>query len=622
MTEFLAFRGPDASGTWTDGPIGLGHALLRTTEESARESQPCTLDGQVWITADARVDAREQLRGKLEAEGRRELAAASDAELILNAYALWGAECTEHLLGDFAFAIWDGWERKLYCARDPLGVKSFYYAEVGKSLIFSNTLDCLRLHTDVSDELNDLAIADFLLFGWSQDPAASSFADIRRLPAAHRLIWSGNALRIERYWTLPVDGLVRYRRKEEYVERFRELFRAAVADRLRNPRAGVLMSGGLDSTSVAAIAKQVLSEREQPYDLRAYTVDYRPLFEDREGDYARLVADALGIPFHPLAGDRYAPYEGWEHLHKPEPVHEPLMALQVEQLREVARHSSVALSGDGGDIIFHSQSWPYLVSLFKRGDWIRLAREFGGYALSHGRFPPLLGGFRVRFRRWLGKPVEQLEYPVWLNRDLEARLSLPARWEQVHRGGPQTHPIHPKAHQILSSGFWASVFESEDPGVTGVPLEIRRPLFDLRLVKFVLSVPPVPWGADKEFLRVVMRGLLPDAVRLRPKTPLAGDPVSHLWKRRPGGLPPSRAELLARYVDMERVPAVKGTDSPDRRWLNLTPHSLNYWLQEALIQYKNRQTVEVHRDAILSDNSRKPEKALSRSETGRLRQPD
>src|SRR5262245_1759028 len=149
MTAFLRFRGPAASRVWTDGPLALGHTLLPTTDEAEREQQPCSIDGRTWIVADARVGARTALRAGLSGRGRRGLDGATDPELILHAYGEWGEACVEHLLGDFAFAIWDGARRRLFCARDHLGVRPFFYAHIGRTFVFSNTLDCVRLHSSV-----------------------------------------------------------------------------------------------------------------------------------------------------------------------------------------------------------------------------------------------------------------------------------------------------------------------------------------------------------------------------------------------------------------------------------------------------------------------------------------
>src|SRR5262249_41354559 len=162
----------------------------------------------------------------------------------LHSYHVWGEECVKHLIGDFALAIWDAPKRKLFCARDQLGIKPFYYTQVGKCFVFSNTLNCVRLHPGVSDKLNELAIADFLIFGENRDTSSTSFADVRRLPPAHSLTCSAETLRVDRYWSLPTDKEIWYRRKEEYGEHLKELLRCAVADRLRNYRVGVFLSGG------------------------------------------------------------------------------------------------------------------------------------------------------------------------------------------------------------------------------------------------------------------------------------------------------------------------------------------------------------------------------------------
>ena len=146
LTAQLRRRGPDGEGVWVEGNVGLGHTLLRTTSEPEHQSQPTSLDGQVWITADARVDDRAELVRKLVASDRSEirqlgeLRSASDEALILHAYHAWGEACVDHLLGDFAFAIWDGRRRRLFCARDQLGVKPFFFAITGQLLLFSSEL--------------------------------------------------------------------------------------------------------------------------------------------------------------------------------------------------------------------------------------------------------------------------------------------------------------------------------------------------------------------------------------------------------------------------------------------------------------------------------------------------
>lgn len=209
------------------------------------------------------------------------------------------------MIGDFAFAIWDEPRRKLFCARDHFGVKPFFYAKTKRCFAVSNTLNCLRKHPAISAEIDDLWIADFLLFERSQDPTATAFVDIRRLPPAHYLVWSTDGLRTERYWEIPRIMQVHRRPDGDYVERFRELFDAAVSDRLRADRVGVDMSGGLDSSSIAAVASCLLAERSKSAELHAFTIVYDRIFADEERRYASAVADKLGILIHYCVADDF-----------------------------------------------------------------------------------------------------------------------------------------------------------------------------------------------------------------------------------------------------------------------------------------------------------------------------
>jgi len=138
LTDTMAYRGPNAQSVWADGAVGLGHTLLRTTDDAQNDGQPCRLDGgDVWIVADARLDGRRELVARLQARGIPALDASRtpDVTLILHAYHAWGEECVRYLLGDFAFVVWDGPARRLFRARDPLGLKLFYYARVGASVL-------------------------------------------------------------------------------------------------------------------------------------------------------------------------------------------------------------------------------------------------------------------------------------------------------------------------------------------------------------------------------------------------------------------------------------------------------------------------------------------------------
>jgi asparagine synthase (glutamine-hydrolysing) len=587
LTGALAFRGPDRQDVWSDGCVGFGHTLLRTSDDVIPHQQPATLDGSVWITADARIDGRAELVRQLGLAGTS-LQTAEDALLILHAYHAWGERCVEKLLGDFSFAIWDTRTRRLFCARDHFGVKPFYYARTPSHFIFSNTLNVLRQAPDVSGALDELAVADFLLFGINQDPATTTFADIKRLPPAHTLTCRERQVDTNRYWSVPLDGSVRYRRSGEYVEHFRDLLHSAVADRLRSPRVSVWMSGGLDSTSMTAVAHQELSKASTGNALRAHTVVYDTLIPDRERSYACAAARALGVENHVFTADSHGPFERWDRIRPflPEPIGDPFAEMRLRQLTDIAAHSRILLSGEGGDEVLWS-SWA--IDVARQMKVTEFAASFARALIVHRRRPAL--GIRAALSRRAGSPACPA-YPSWMNPAFTSRLRLVDRWEQVHRAEPPgAHPLRPAAHWRLSSAPWSWYFESSDPGVTRIPLEIRYPFLDVRLVSYLLAIPPIPWCIDKQILRVAMRGTLPDLIRLRPKSPLGGDPLN-AGLRACRELPFSAcAPELASYVNLDAEPISTGEYNGNDPWLDVRPLCLSYWLEYARVHNPDEEMI-------------------------------
>jgi len=579
MTEFLAFRGPDALRVTIDGAAGFGHALLKTTDESENERQPLTLDGEVWIVADARIDARQNLIAKLKSQGQDVATDAPDVELILGSYLVWREGCVEHLLGDFAFGIWDAPRRRLFCARDHMGIKPFFYASLGRCVIFSNDLDCVRLHPSVSDRLNDTAIADFLLFDLNQDKATTTFADIQRLPPAHCATWSGSGPRIQRYWTLPIDEPIHYRRHEDYVDCFKELLRTAVSDRLRTNRVGVLMSGGLDSTTLAASAHGLLSKRSGDSGVCAFTTACQGY--DNEGEYAGLVAKRLDIPirFQGWSPDRVDPnwYDGT--FHTPEPVPYPAsLAADMAGFGEMASYGRVALYGEGPDNALHYEWRSYIRYLVRHKRVSRLLYDLGSHVVLHRRVP-LVSSVPGLIRQWLEKHDSHAAppFPDWFNPHFEHSLQLKTRWEQGWRDPHFAHPIRPHGYASFDLPSWQAIFESFDAAQTRAQLEVRHPFMDLRILRFLLAIPTLPWCRSKYLLRRAMRGVLPEPVLRRPKAPVVRDP----WSERviECGLPLLEPTCsLDRYVDTERLLRTPNR-APATFWIDFRTRSLNYWLR-------------------------------------------
>ena len=590
LLDFLSYRGPDSRECWMDGSIGLGHAMLRTTRESAGEHQPASLDGRFWIAADARLDGREGFIAELRRSGRVVQPSAPDSELILQAYATWGTQCVEHLRGDFTFAVWDARNKQLFCARDHFGIKPFYYVQQRDLFLFSNTLNCVRMHPEVSGDLNDVAIGDFLLFGLNCDNATTSFRDIQRLPPAHSLSISPEGLKIGRYWMPPTDGRIRYSKPEEYVENFQSLLQEAVADRLRLDRVGLLLSGGMDSSSVAAVAKQVSATSARTTDIRCYTHVFGSLIPDREGEYAREVAEFLGLPVKIIASDHTQLFEGWDDpgFSLAEPVENPLFADFLDSCRNISAECRVVLSGEGPDNLLNFQMWPYAADLRRNGEWRRLLTELANYFWIRP-FP--WRGIRTRLKRIVGEDPDLPLFPEWLNREFQKRASLKARWKELceHPVIPSAHPIVPKAHASLSLPHWTQMFEQENAGVTPYALEARYPFLDLRIVNYLLAIPPFPWFFEKMILREAMAERIPERVRMRPKTPLQGDPVSAQLQKT-GAERINRmhwSKDTDRFIERSALAPLHGKMNAEQARAHVRPYCLNIWLQSARrVRYK------------------------------------
>lgn len=572
LTRFMAFRGPDGCETRVSGSIGFGHAMLRTAADGPGAIQPCLVGDAVWVVADSRLDGRSELMAKLAPAAGQHGREPTDAELIGHAYLRWGRRCVDHLLGDFAFAVWDGAARTLFCARDHFGIKPFYFAHGDAVFLFSNTLDCLRQHPRVSRALDDDAIGDFLLFDRIRETAATAFAGIRRLPAAHALTVTAGGVAIQRYWTLPTDGRVRYRDARDYTDHFARLLMAAVGDRLRGEPAGMLMSGGVDSTAVASSASRL---PDAP-GMRGYTFVYDHLMPDDERHYAGLAARAIGMPIEFWPVDGYTLFERCddEASRKPEPYHWPLEAATLDLYRHIAASYRIVLTGQGGDPL------SYFGSLLNTPRFHAQLPDAAAYVLTRRRCPPL--GVRTKMRRMLGGAPAPA-YPAWLNAHFAARRGLRERFARLSAPPATVHPTHAVAHAMLSSSYWPSMFEAFDPGATRLPLEFRHPLFDVRLVEYVLSIPLVPWSVDKELLRSASDGVQPDEVRRRGKSPLHGDPIEA--HRRNGGLPAATTgrpmDGLGNYVNLDAMRRALDAGNAARRWVDLRPVSLNLWLRHA-----------------------------------------
>ena len=494
------------------------------------------------ITANARIDGREELIAKIGKTPRTK----DDTELILLAYERWGEVCVKHLIGDFAFSIRDNRSQQLFCARDHFGVKPFFFTNVGNDFQWSTKLNELRAEPRVSDTLNEIAIGDYLLFGLNQDLSTTTFRDIQRLPPAHTLTIKNGSVTTRRYWNPDTTKEVRFREPHSYVERFKELLRTAVEDRLRMDRVAVSMSGGLDSTSLAAIAQDAGA------DVHACAVVYDLLIPDEERHYATTAANHLGIPISFVTADQYSLFEEQVpgDMDQPEPfLLSPLTAQFHNLLRLCAAHSRVALTGYDGDTFMNEPKQSRLK-------------------------------VRTRLRRVLGKHPAHAELPDWIDESFAKRTHLLDRLKESFLNPINPVEKRPSAIRVLNSKVWAPLFEGYDPGATRLDLEVRHPFIDVRLVEYLLAIPAAPWCVNKHILRVTMKDRLPADVLNRPKTPLAGDPALQITRNRSVRWLDSFEvnPQLRVFVNLNRRRSIADELTPDGLWASLRVFALNYWL--------------------------------------------
>ncbi|PON12444.1 hypothetical protein C2W62_39570 [Candidatus Entotheonella serta] len=253
----MAAWGPDGHGRWHSDRVALGHLMLHTTPESLDERQPYRhpADIELVIVADARIDNRDDLFAALgipcvERQGM------PDSALILHAYAAWGERCSEHLLSAFAFAVWDGRQRQLFCARDHVGLKPFYYYDAPQCLVFASDLKGVLACPHVPQRLHEALLAAFLQQDTDFAEKTLSFFDgVCKLPPAHQLRLNRSRCQLESYWFIDDVPDVRLSSDAAYVEQFRALLRQAVDCRLRAAfPVGSHLSGGLDSSLVTILA--------------------------------------------------------------------------------------------------------------------------------------------------------------------------------------------------------------------------------------------------------------------------------------------------------------------------------------------------------------------------------
>ncbi len=487
----------DGSGEWSEGAIHLGQQIFHGTPESALERYPLTgVSGQVMLIASLRLDNRDQLCRQLNVPAR-EAAAQTDGALLLKAYDKWGRDCAAHLLGDWVFALWDCRRRSLLLGRDYIGSASLYFYRDHRRFVFASSLPTLLACPDVPRRLNPLAIAQLSAEG--KRDSATCYASVFAVPPAHTLTVTSDTTLHHRYWHPRDIAPVRHRTEQNYIDAFREIYAKAVQCRLRSLRpVGILLSGGLDSSSVAALAAPHLEAGGQ--ELAAFTLIPRyqspeGLTRDTQGDESRLVEnirahvgniDVTLVPTAcgPLAGVRWALHELGQ------PSHVAASAFWMRPVLQAAARRDIGtlLTGDWGNTTI-SWSGERTRTLRRRvvQPFVELLRV---WFLGRSSNP------RSVVRGTAARPLIREQQPV------------ASELEALRRRSPQ--PLQ-SIYNMSQSGSVSTTAEL----CAALPMEVRMPPLDQRVVEFCLGLPPECYarsGRTRLLVRDAMEGLLPPEV--------------------------------------------------------------------------------------------------------------
>lgn len=585
MLERLTKRGPD------DGCIvfSKGACLLhrRPAEADVRTGRQTTElrrgDKRYIISYNGELYNTDELLRRLEERGCR-FKSRSDAEILLTAYAEWGSACVQELNGVYAFAIWEEESESLFCARDRFGLKPFFYAMEQGMFIFGSELKVLLAHPFVEPVIDGGAVAELLLVGPGRTPGYGVFQGVKELPAGHCALFDKEGLRVWQYYTL------KSAEHHETLEETGEHVRTLLSDVITRQLAGgaplcTLLSGGLDSSIVSAVARQNLPEGA----LHTYSVDYADnalYFKESkfqpgsDAHFIRIMNDFLGCPHTTIELDTAALVDSlfWAVDARDLPGMADVDGSMLLFCREVGKHASVALSGECADEIFGGYPW-------YRDKEIR---EIDGFPWSQST------AYRASFLK--DGMLDGVDPMAYVHSKYKNTV------ENADVQGCDS-PLERRMKELMRLNvdwFMQTLLDRTERMSMHSGLNVRVPFADHRLVEYLYNV---PWeykdyeGREKGLLRHAMSGILPDEVLWRKKSPF---PKTH------------HPEYLARVSELLReilhlpgsplLEIVKKealeqllSDSRATPWygqLMTTPQTIayfiqmNYWMQKFKVRVK------------------------------------
>lgn len=562
MNDTIAHRGPDDDGLkwFADSSSGLAHRRLSIIDLSPAGHQPmCNERADLWIIFNGEIYNYKELGEELSAQGVR-LRSHSDTEILLYAYQVWGEGCLEKLNGMFAFAIYDSRKRKLFAARDRLGIKPLYYHFQNGCLVFSSEIKAILSSTLVPKRPDLCALHTPARF---QVSPLTGFQDILKLPPAHCMTLEDGKLSLRQYWSLhPTEEPAS---EATLVEQLDALLADSVRLQMRaDVPVGIFLSGGLDSSIVSALMRVNTQQTVHSFTIKFSTEDQKFECMTPDWDYARQVAKQFDFNYHELEikpqVEELLPRMVW---HLDEPLSDPA-AINTYLISQAARDMNIVvlLNGMGGDEVFGGYR-KHLACLtaesyqaFVPGPLRRMVE----YAADS--IPVATSSRGLKQLRW-GKRFLSFASSPRSDRYLMSDLSVaPKQFSQMFASRMSYYDSHffkAQAERFNGNGLSyltqmclndTLVFLPEhnltysDKASMAASIESRPPLIDHRIVEFMFSVPPqerIHRATQKHLLKKVARKYLPDNIIYRPKAPFASPLRS--WVR--GPLSTMVADLLS-----------------------------------------------------------------------------
>ncbi len=560
MNDRQAHRGPDGEGfvlAWRDSGgfqhallrraaqwdshaavrVGLGHRRLAILDLSDRGLQPMASEDQTtWLVFNGEIYNFLELRREL--ASKHTFTSRTDTEVLLQAYLHWGEDCLTHLEGMFAFAIWDARQRRLFCARDRLGIKPFYYAIVREHFLFASEIKALLSFPGLQAVADDENVLGFLVHGNCDYGERTAFRDVKALPAAHCLTLDlgTHRLKVQRYWDLMPQPDSKTSDAER-IDRLRELLMETTRRHLiSDVRIGSCLSGGLDSSTVVGVVGNI--RRQQPEATtavgeRLHTFTSCWKYQDiDERNYALAAARSVGADPHLVFPNPEGFWSNFEDLAWHQDMPFSGASYVAWCVMGAAREAGVKvlLDGQGGDEVFGGYAkfrYAYLATLLRSGRLGRVVREIGATLLQGDRYVlDIRGGYRylptcIRNVLRLDSVLKGALRANW-DQVLSARSTPASRWWQntssARNGETPGTPLQRIQMDDILVDTLPQLLRMEDRFSMAFSLEARVPLLDHKLVEYGLSLPDhlkVNNGWSKFAVRQAMRGLMPEQVRLR-----------------------------------------------------------------------------------------------------------